>query len=112
MRMLPKTDEASFTHWLNNWHVQWKEFLNKRGTNICTRKSYFTHRRLRSAYRSLMSNLPYLYTFERYPHLKIPHTTNTLEGTFGHMKDKVRVHRGLRLERKQRLIEQLLQGIY
>jgi hypothetical protein len=112
MRMLPKTDEASFTYWLQNWYEQWKEFLTERSTNPYTGRMHFTHRRLRSAYRSLKTNLPHLFTFERFPELSIPNTTNSLEGTFGHIKDKVRVHRGLKLERKQRLINQLLEGIH
>ena len=110
MRMLPRTDEASFTHWLHNWHTQWKDFLDERTTNLFDRRICFTHKRLRSAYRSLKTNLPYLFTFEKYPELKIPNTTNSLEGIFAHLKDKTRLHRGLKTERKQRLIEQLLKG--
>lgn len=110
MRMLPRTDEASFTHWLRNWHSQWKDFLDERTTNPFNGRTHFTHRRLRSAYRSLQTNLPYLFTFEKYPELKIPNTTNSLEGIFAHLKDKTRLHRGLKLKRKQTLISQLLKG--
>ena len=66
MRMLPKTDEASFTYWLDNWYAHWKDFLDERTINPFTGRKYFTHRRLRSAYRSLKTNLPYLFIFASY----------------------------------------------
>jgi hypothetical protein len=108
--LLTKTDEASFTHWLSQWHTRWKDFLNEKTTDEYTGKWHYTHRRLRSAYRSLTTNLPYLFTYEKYPHLNIPNTTNSLEATFGHMKDKIRCHRGLKVHRKQKHVEQFLRG--
>lgn len=110
MRLLPDTDEASFTYWLTKWHEKWTGFLTDRTVDPVTRRWHYTHRRLRSAYRSVRSNLPYLFTFERYPELNIPNTTNSLDGTFAHVKDKLRLHRGLKRHRKQKLIEELLRG--
>jgi transposase-like protein len=110
MRMLPRTDEASFKYWLSIWHERWKDFLNEKTLNEWTGKSHYTHKRLRSAYRSLQTNLPYLFTYEKYSYLNIPNTTNSLEATFGHMKDKIRCHRGLKVHRKQKHVEQFLRG--
>lgn len=110
MRLLPRTDEASFTHWLSAWHRRWKGFLADRTIDPVTGHWHYTHRRLRSAYRSVRSNLPYLFTFEYHPRLNIPNTTNSLDGTFAHIKDKLRLHRGLKLHRKQKLIEELLRS--
>lgn len=110
MRMLPKTDEASFTHWLNLWYDRWQNFLAEKTTDAFTGRWHYTHRRLRSAYYSVRRNIPYLFTYQKYPNLNIPNTTNSLEGTFTHIKDKVRLHRGLKLHRKQKLIEALLRG--
>lgn len=105
---LTRTDEASFTGWLGDWYKAWGEFLKEKTKNFITGKENFTHNRLRSAYFSLNHNLPYLFTFERNYELGIPNTTNSLDGSFAHIKDKVRVHRGLKLSRKQKLIEGLL----
>jgi hypothetical protein len=38
----------------------------------------------------------------------MPNTTNSLEGTFTHIKAKISVHSGLRIDRKQKLIQELL----
>lgn len=108
--LLTKTDEASFRHWLKQWHEKWKKFLAEKTTDPITKRWHFTHKRLRSACRSLETNLPWLFTFERHPHLCMPNTTNSLEGSFTHIKHKIHVHSGLRIDRKQKLIQELLAG--
>lgn len=108
---LTKTDEASFRHWLSLWHRRWKNFLLEKTVDPLTHKWHFTHKRLRSAYRSLETNLPWLFTFEHFPHLSIPNTTNSLEGSFTHIKSKINIHPGLRIDRKQKLIQELLRGM-
>jgi len=108
--LLTKTDEASFRHWLTLWHEKWKDFLAEKTIDPITKHWHFTHKRLRSAYRSLETNLPWLFTFEHHPHLCIPNTTNSLEGTFTNIKAKISVHPGLRIDRKQKLIQELLRG--
>ena len=108
--LLTDTDEASFRHWLKLWHEQWKDFLNEKTVDDRTHRWHFTHKRLRSAYRSLETNLPWLFTCQKYPHLCIPNTTNSLEGSFAHIKAKIGVHSGLRIDRKQKLIQELLRG--
>jgi hypothetical protein len=110
MLLLAKTDEASFRHWLKLWHEKWKDFLAEKTVDDITKRWHFTHKRLRSAYRSLETNFPWLYTFEHHPLLHMPNTTNSLEGTFTHIKAKISVHPGLRIDRKQKLIQELLSG--
>jgi len=56
--LLTKTDKESFVGALSLWFVKWEVFLNERTTNELTKKSFFTHKKLRSAYRSLKNNLP------------------------------------------------------
>jgi len=110
MLLLAKTDEASFRHWLKLWHEKWKDFLAEKKIDDITKRWHFTHKRLRSAYRSLETNFPWLFTFEHHPLLCMPNTTNSLEGTFTHIKAKISVHPGLRIDRKQKLIQELLRG--
>jgi hypothetical protein len=105
---LTKTDRPSFEYWLNRWFLKWKDFLNERTVNPQTGMKTFTHTRLRSAYRSLKTNLPYLFVYLDHLKMNMPNTTNSLEGSFAHIKDKVRLHRGLKLERKKKLIDELL----
>lgn len=105
---LTKTDEASFIYWLHEWHEKWKEFLAEKSFDAERKQFRFTHRRLRSAYQSLKTHLPYLFTHQRHRELNMPNTTNTLDGSFSHLKEKIRLHRGLKKSRKLKLIYQLL----
>ena len=107
---LSRSTEADFTKLLDGWHIRWSEFLKEKTVDSETRRWHYTHRRLRSAYFSIMRNLPYLFTCERYPELNIPNTTNCLEGTFSHTKTAMRVHRGLIKKRKLKLINFLLRS--
>lgn len=108
MQKLTQTDKVSFTEWLRLWHEKWNSFLKERTINPETKRWNYTHNRLRSAYRSLKNNLPYLFTWEDHFDLKIPNTTNSLEGTFSNLKTKLRVHNGLVKKRKVRVINSLL----
>lgn len=108
MRLLPKTDKESFEGAFKAWTKQWNSFLIEQTTNLETGKRHYTHRRLRSAARSLKSNMPYLFSWYDHLDLNIPQTTNSIEGVFSALKRKVRVHSGLKKHRKIKLIDQLL----
>jgi len=103
-------DEKSFTEELAVWHTKWHEFFKERTTNPETGKWHYTHRRLRSAHRSLKTNSPYLFTYKRYPELDIPNTTNSLDGWFSHLKELVQIHRGVKADIKHKIINSLLQN--
>jgi hypothetical protein len=105
---IPKSNEAEMKKVLDAWHEEWKDFLKEKTYNPETKRWFYTHKRLRSAYRSIMRNLPSLYTYQKYPKLKIPNTTNSLDGTFSHLKDMLRIHRGLKKNRKLKLIDEFL----
>jgi hypothetical protein len=105
---LPRTDEETFLKCLNEWHATWKIFLMERTPSPDGRRWQYTHRRIRSAYRSLKTNLPFLFTYQKYPELNIPNTTNSLDGSFTHLKDLLRLHRGLKRERRWKLIQEIL----
>ncbi len=106
--MMKLTDRESFEGALNDWVNKWEDFLNERTTNVETGKSYYTHKRLRSAYRSLKNNLPWLFTWYDYIELNIPNTTNTIDGHFADLKNKLRNHNGLSLNRKMKFIDAFL----
>ena len=106
--LLTKTDKESFIGGLNEWNKKWKDFLKEKTINPDTDKWHYTHRGLKSAYRSLNTNLPYLFTWYDYPELNMPNTTNSLEGTFSNLKTKLRVHSGLKEHRKKKVINEIL----
>ncbi len=108
---LAKATEANFTRNLHNWHERWKDFLDETSPAPQTKRGWvYTHRRIRAAYRSLRMNLPRLFTYQRRPDLNIPNTTNTLDGMFSQIKNRLAVHRGLRRDRRFKLISHILQG--
>ena len=105
---LTKSGKDDFISTLDQWYKKWKSFLMERSYNEETGKWHYTHRRLRSAYRSLKTNLPYLFTCLEYPDLDIPNTTNSIEGLFSNLKTKLRVHSGMKKQRKTKIIDELL----
>lgn len=107
-RLLPRLKEAAFTSALAHWHARWVAFLNERSASSGTRRSRYSHPRLRSAFLSLNRNLPRLFICLRFPRLEIPNTTNLIDGSFSELKNKLRNHNGLSKEQKKKLILHLL----
>ena len=105
---LCETNESAFTSALDTWYTKWLPFLKERTTDPVTGRWHHTHKRLRSAYRSLRLNLPYLFTYQKYPDINIPNTTNSLDGCFAYLKELVRIHRGSKRSLKRKIIEEVL----
>jgi hypothetical protein len=109
-QLLVHTDKETFSYYVELFWVIHKDFLNERVQNSKW-KWYFIHKRTRSAYYSLKNNLKYLFTWYDYMWtVDIPNTTNGLEWLFWNIKPKVALHRGLKKERKMKLILTLLHG--
>ena len=108
--MMKMTDKESFEGGLKLWFIKWEAFLNERTTNPETGKSHYTHKRLRSAYRSLKTNLNWLFTWYDYMELEIPNTTNAIDGHFSDLKNKLRNHNGLSIERKRKFIDEFFKA--
>ena len=109
---LGKVSAKRFSLLLACWHKRYATFLKAKTYNPDTNKWHYTHKRVRSAYRSLISNLPYLFTYKKYPDLEIPNTTNHLDGgLFAPMKMLLKIHRGIGIEMKKKLIVDYLENI-
>jgi hypothetical protein len=112
---LTDTDEVTFTKKLGAWHAKRGDFIEEKTVlefSNGKKKWYYTHKKVRSAYRSLRHNLPYLFTYQTYPELNIPNTTNDLDGSFSALKKKLSVHHGLRRDRRFKVISELLGGTH
>jgi len=109
---LAKSTETEFLLLLKSWHTQWKEFLAERTScSGCKPKlGPYTHRRLRAAYRSLTTHFPLLFTYQTHQDLQIPNTTNTLDGMFSQIKNRLGVHRGAKRKFRYKLINEILSG--
>ena len=97
---LSKTDKESFEGGLNAWHIKWESFLNERKVDL-NGKNRYVHKRLRSAW---------LFTWYDKMDLKIPNTTNAIDGHFADLKNKLRNHNGLSTERKKKFIDEFLKA--
>jgi hypothetical protein len=107
--LLVHTDKESFEGGLVAWHGKWSVFLNERKKSL-DGKNRYVHKRLKSAYRSLKTNLPWLFTWYDNMSLDIPNTTNAIDGHFADLKNKLRSHNGLSLERKKKFIDEFLKA--
>jgi len=107
--LLSQTDKESFIGGLNEWYEKWKSFLDERKIDEQGRKRY-VHKKLRSAYRSLKTNLPWLFTWYDFRELNIPNTTNAIDGHFADLKNKLRNHNGLSQARKVKLINEFFKA--
>ncbi len=104
---LSNTTEVVFTRALSEWYTKYRNFVEEK-THMHGGRWHYTHGRVRSAYRSLMRNLPYLFTYEKHPELNIPKTANSIDGSFSPLKKKVLAHTGLRNDRRFKVIQELL----
>lgn len=96
--------QEDFARRLREYHVKCVHFLNER-THHPEGGSSFTHEGVRAAYLSLVKWYPYLFT-----HLQdklIPNTTNTCDGHFSHIKDIIRIHRGMNLSFKRKVLNSI-----
>ena len=105
---IAKSTEEGMRGMLLKFAVDFKSDLEEHVLCPCCNKPKYVHRKLRSAYRSLTTNLPFLYTYQKYPELNIPNTTNSADGTFSALKLHVNVHRGLRFDRRFKVIRAYL----
>lgn len=110
MLTLPRSNGKEFAKLLSAWKKEWNEFITDKTYVLGTKYWYYTHKKVRGAYLSLERNLPYLFTYQKFPELKIPNTTNSLDGSFSHLKDKIKIHHGLRRDRRYKMIQEILGG--
>lgn len=68
----------------------------------------YRHKKLRAAFRSLQTNLHAMFTYSDISNMNIPKTTNQLEGYFGHLKERIKIHRGLTQKNKKKAIRAFL----
>ncbi len=87
MYNLTSTTETIFTKKLNEQYEKHKDFLAEKTISPDTLKEQYTHQKLVSAYKSLVTHLPYLFTYKNHKDIFIHNTTNTIDGgVFSPMK--------------------------
>jgi hypothetical protein len=94
------------TQWLieaHNWYTQHKAFINQKSINEITGRSWHTHKHLHRAATLLINAIPHLFSYLNDD--EIPKSTNQVEGYFAHLKEKLALHRGLKLDAKKNFIK-------
>jgi len=105
---ISKKTEVILTKEVDEWFKKYGEFVNEKSYTLGTKRWRYTHRRMRSAYNSLKKNLPFLYTYQKYPLLNIPNTTNSLDGYWSRLKNLLSAHRGKSKERIRKIATEIL----
>ena len=101
-KTLTYTSKELFKDRIQQFHVQYASFLNEKTYHPEGGWSY-THDGVRHAYTSLVKWYDYLFVY--HSDRSIPNTTNTCDGHFSHIKDIVRIHRGLSKLFKQKVLD-------
>ena len=104
---LCKTEKECFIEALDNWSKKWEDFLTERAKGK-DGKTHYVYKNTRSAYFSLRRNMKWLWTWYDYPEIGIPNTNNELEALNDNLKAKLALHKGISLERRKILIQNLL----
>ena len=104
-KTLTYTDEETFKRRLQDFHLKYASFLSEK-TIHPDGSSSPTHEGVVIAYKSLVHWFQYLFTYLKDKH--IPNTTNTCDGHFSHIKDIIRIHRGVPQLFKQKMLDSIL----
>lgn len=103
IKELPIKEKTAFERSYYKWKEKWEYTLQRRSL-LKSGKTRYTHRRLRSAMRSLDFYLPNLFTYQLPQCAGMPNTNNKIEGTFTNLKKKLNNHSGMSLKNRKRFI--------
>ena len=85
------------------WCDQHEPYVKELSYNAESKRHWYTHKNLHAAYSLILNAIPQMFHYLNDD--EIPYTTNRLENYFGHLKDKLTLHRGLRMPAKRNFIK-------
>ena len=88
---------------LHEWHDEYEEFIMQKTVNKETGELTYTHDSVRRAYIHLHRAVSHMFEYIDDP--EVPNNTNGLESFFGHLKDNLRIHRGMSVEHRNNFIK-------
>ena len=88
---------------MKRWEQRHLQFVKQKSFNQDTSRYWYTHKNLHAAYSLIIKAIPNMFWYLNDP--EIPYTTNKLEGYFKHLKEKLTLHSGLRIESKRNFIK-------
>ena len=88
---------------LIDWYGLYEDFVNEKSFSKETGRYWYTHKMVRRSFIVTSKALPNMFHYLENP--MIPKSTNGLESFFGHLKDNLRIHRGLSKQHKKNFIK-------
>ena len=79
-----------------DWYRRYETFINEKTVDEQTGHWWYTHKMLRRSASHIRRALPEMFAYTHYD--KVPKSSNSIEAFFGHLKDNLRIHRGLSKE--------------
>ena len=76
-----------------DWKTKFNSFINQKTTDEQSGRWWYTHKTLHQSASHIERAMPNMFCYLFSP--KIPKTSNSIESFFGHLKDHLRLHRGL-----------------
>ena len=76
-----------------DWYAKYKEYINEMSYDDSGKRRWYTHKMLRRSTSHIQRAIPYMFNYTM--NNNIPKTSNSIEAFFGHLKDHLRLHRGL-----------------
>lgn len=76
-----------------DWENKYREYINEKSLDEESGRWWYTHKMLHRSFTHIKRAIPYMFNYTLYS--KIPKTSNSIESFFGHLKDHLRLHRGL-----------------
>lgn len=95
MRGLTKMTESEFDLRYKQWKQRWSSTIKRRSASKTTGKSWYTHKRLRTAMNSIDFYRPYLFTYQKPECAGMPNTNNKIEGIIADLKKNLNTHSGM-----------------
>lgn len=93
-----KAEKVVWLKWLERFEKRYGEVIDQRTYAADGRHWWFTHRNVRKAFRTLKTTTDHLFLYLDYPDLTS--NTNCLEAEFTHLKQKLKIHNGLKRSRR------------
>ncbi len=85
------------------WCDEHEPYVKELSYNTESKRFWYTHKNLHAAYSLILNAIPNMFHYLNDE--QIPYTTNRIENYFGHLKDKLTLHRGLRMTAKRNFIK-------
>ena len=98
-------NRTTFYAMIAGWELRYGMWLIEKDD-----KGNYSHEKTRRLFFSIKRNMHWYFTYQEYPELHIPKTSNRIEGKFGNVKTELKIHRGYSKQLRNKILFSLLSG--